>query len=73
MAEIFQNREQKFQHVGKCIAEYRRASHAILMHRRGFSTFHRECVASQRVAGPIDMFRVAKFESKVGSRRTTKI
>ena len=32
---------------------HRRASHAILMHRRGFSTFHRECVASQRVAGPI--------------------
>ena len=33
--------------------ENRRASHAILMHRRGFSTFCRGCVASQRVAGPI--------------------
>ena len=32
---------------------YRRASHAILMHRRGFSTFRRGCVASQRVARAI--------------------
>ena len=31
---------------------HRRASHAILMHRRGFSTFRRGCVASQSVAGP---------------------
>ena len=30
-----------------------RASHEILMHCRGFSTFRRGCVASQRVAGPI--------------------
>ena len=44
MTEIFQNREQKFQ--------LQRASHAILMHRRGLSTFHRGCEASQRVAGP---------------------
>ena len=33
---------------------HRRASHAILMHRRGFSTFRRGCVASQRVAGPLE-------------------
>ena len=38
---------------------HRRALHAIFIHRRGFSTFHRECVASQRVAGPID--RVPPF------------
>ena len=30
---------------------HRRASHAIFIHRRGFSTFRRECVASQPVAG----------------------
>ena len=32
---------------------HRRAPHAIMMHRRGFSTFRRGCVASQRVPGPI--------------------
>ena len=32
---------------------HRKASHAILMHRRGFITFRRGCVASQRVAGPM--------------------
>ena len=35
-----------------CWKMYRRASHAIFIHRRGFSTFCRECVASQHVAGP---------------------
>ena len=48
--EIFQNRERNYQHFGKI---HRRASHAILMNRSGFSTFRRGCVASQRVAGPI--------------------
>ena len=33
---------------------HRRASHAILMHRKGFRTSHRGCAASQRVAGPYD-------------------
>ena len=36
----------------KCWKMHRRASHAILMHRRGFSTLRHGCVASQRVAGP---------------------
>ena len=38
-----------------CWKMHRRASHAIFIHRRGFSTFRRECecVASQRVARPI--------------------
>ena len=31
---------------------HRRPSHAILMHRREFSTSRRRCVASQCVAGP---------------------
>ena len=35
-----------------CWKMHRRTSHAILMHRRGFSTFRCGCVASQRVAGP---------------------
>ena len=51
-AEIFQNREPNYQHVGKSIAEHRRASHAILMHRQGFRTSHRGSVAWQCVAGP---------------------
>ena len=38
-----------------CWKMHRRASHAIFIHRRGFSTFRRECVASQRVAGHIAM------------------
>ena len=33
---------------------HRRASHAIFIHHRGFSTFCRECAASQRVAGPYE-------------------
>ena len=37
-----------------CWKMHRRASHAIFIHRRGFSTFRRECIASQRVAGPYD-------------------
>ena len=39
-----------------CWKMHRRASHAIFIHRRGFSTFRRECecVASQRVARPIE-------------------
>ena len=32
---------------------HRRASHAIFIHHRGYSKFRRECVASQRVAGPL--------------------
>ena len=36
-----------------CSKMHRRASHVILMHRRGLSTYHRGCVASQRVEGPI--------------------
>ena len=36
-----------------CWKMHRRASHATLIHRRGFSTFRCGCVASQRVAGPI--------------------
>ena len=40
-----------------CWKMHRRASHAIFIHRRGFSTFRRECVASQRVAGPYSAFR----------------
>ena len=32
---------------------HRRASHVIFIHGRGFSTFNRECRASQRVAGPL--------------------
>ena len=37
-----------------CWKMHRRASHAIFIHRKGFSTFRRECVASQCVAGPYD-------------------
>ena len=40
-----------------CWKMHRRASHAIFIHRRGFSTFRHECIASQRVAGPIGATR----------------
>ena len=39
MAEIFQNREQKFQHVGKCIAAHRMRFSCIavdMKHRTGY-------------------------------------
>ena len=36
-----------------CWKMHRRASHAFFIHRRGFSTFRHECIASQRVAGPL--------------------
>ena len=49
MAGIFQNREQKFHHVGKCIAAHRMF---FFLHRSSFETSHRRCAASQRVAGP---------------------
>ena len=32
---------------------HRRASQAILIHRRGFRTSHRRCTVSQHVAGPL--------------------
>ena len=41
---------------------HRRASHAILMHRREFSTSRRKCVASQRVAGPIGTMSHGDFK-----------
>ena len=47
---------------------HRRASHAILMHRRDFSTFHRECVASQRVAGPIGCVTSGGFRNLLATR-----
>ena len=53
MAEIFQNWEQKFQHVGKCMVAHH-IIYAILMYRRSFGTSHRGCTASQHVAGPIE-------------------
>ena len=39
--------------ITNMLEKHRRASHAILMHRREFSTSRRRCVASQRVAGPL--------------------
>ena len=47
MAEIFQNKEQNYQHVGKCMT-----SHAILLHRKGFTKSHHGIAALQFVARP---------------------
>ena len=45
---------------------HRRASHAILIHRRGLGTSHRECAASHRVAGPCSVR--ARIRARVGAR-----
>ena len=44
---------------------HRRASHAILMHRREFSTSRRRRVASQRVAGPIVVIQVKIVQNEL--------
>ena len=45
-----------------CWKMHHRALHAIFIHRRGFSTFRRECIASKRVAGPIQKGPVVDLE-----------
>ena len=52
-----------------CWKMHRRASHVILMHGRGFSTFRRGCVALQRVAGPIENAHWALLQDNGPSKK----
>ena len=44
---------------------HHRASHAILMHRREFSTSRRRCEGSQRVAGPYGAIMMKVLKSGI--------
>ena len=56
-----------------CWKMHRRASHAISIHGRGFSTFCRECVASQHVAGPYTEDAGLPLSQSCGSQNKQKL